>query len=204
MAFVPLPFGIKIRTNMLLDGQRVNNIYYVDASATGVDQAAVTLAALTFDNWMEFSFMGQVSQDMLYESTQAQDWTVADGFVATALPPVPIAGGQLQPSLPNNVSLVVKHLTGQAGRSFRGRTYVPGIDESEVVGNTASAGLTAALVSVFDTLRSDLAVNLFDLVVASFVSEGLPRVAGIATRIVAHEVNTRVDSQRRRLPGVGE
>lgn len=107
--------------------------------------------------------------------------------------------------LPNNCGLCVSFRTGLTGRSRRGRNYTIGMTESHQAAGVVNSTYRNAVLAAYSALAANLAANT-DWVhnIASFFSNGEPRLQALKTPVTAYQVvDDFVDSQRRRLPGRG-
>lgn len=115
--------------------------------------------------------------------------------------------------LPLGVSAVVTHRTAKAGRSFRGRSYMPGWPEAASTTNgIMDTFVRTRAVAFWNDARTALAsdVNVCQLAVLSqWFSTGDPPVRArrdppVLTLITSHEVRDLTwDYQRRRaIPGI--
>jgi hypothetical protein len=110
-----------------------------------------------------------------------------------------IVGGD---PLPPQSAGVITWRTGFAGRSFRGRTYLPGVSESDSTDGTLSSGyltrlgtIITQMLAVFGPSGSD---TNWQFAVISEVSAGAPRVPPIGTAVTAGVQRPFVQTQRRR------
>jgi hypothetical protein len=103
------------------------------------------------------------------------------------------AGTSANDLLPRAASLVVTMRTSLAGRSFRGRSYVPGFDEAQnTVEGTAVPAATAAATAWIAAIRTAATARGHTLAVGSVK-------LGISTPVTAQIVRDNVwDTQRRR------
>jgi hypothetical protein len=114
-----------------------------------------------------------------------------------------VAGGRSSgDQLPQQSAAVITWRTGLAGRSFRGRTYLPGLGEGDQVDGvlngtyeTDAAAFAAQMLAVFGVGGSD---TNWQFVVISEVSSGSPRVPPIGTPVTAAVVRPFIQTQRRR------
>lgn len=116
-------------------------------------------------------------------------------------------GGNTNTILPLGVCICVTHRTALAGRSYRGRSYVPGWTESHnTTQGTISAGGQVMADTFFEAMRTELAATIqpFTMVVASRYSNKVLRPTPITTPIISSEVRDLTwDYQRRRaVPGI--
>lgn len=107
-----------------------------------------------------------------------------------ALIPASIAspGTSVGELLPRGVALGVTARTALAGRSFRGRNFIPGFDEAsaDVNGRATQAAADAAVAFMTD-FNSDMSTQGWPLGVGSLFSGGLRRDPGIITNITLFE-----------------
>jgi hypothetical protein len=103
---------------------------------------------------------------------------------------------------PPQCATLVTWRTGLAGRSFRGRTFLPGLAEDRQANGTLVA---AQLSEVADFVTQMLAVfgptgsdANWQFAVISRITAGAPRTPPIATAVTAGVVQTRTGTQRRR------
>lgn len=199
MAFIRLPLGIRVALEFDLAGKTVVNVYHVTTEDPIVTVKLIDIA-LVFIDWWDNNLSTQMSQDILLFAATALNLNVENGEKITQPVTPVIPGTQPSDAVSNNVALVVGMKTDKTGRSFQGRSYLAGLGEPSVTNNHIEVAKAAAFGSSFVSLSGDLAVENADLVVASFQAGGVPRVEGVATKVTSYIVNTRVDTQRRRLP----
>lgn len=199
MPFIVLPLGIKIVLEFDLNGEIVINVYHATSTDPITGIKLLTIAQIMVSWWIDTQ-SDSFSQDLTLLSVETTDISIENGERVT-LPASPFTpGAVLVEATPNNVAQVVTFLTAKTGRSFRGRSYLCGIDKDSVTDNEISLTATAVLAANFAQLRTDLDVEGVTLSVASFYHNLLPRVEGVATPIDSFRINQRVDTQRRRLP----
>jgi hypothetical protein len=157
-------------------------------------------------SWENTLGKAQRSNQITCIGVECRDISVQDSFVVTVAAIPPIQGTLQTPVLPANVTLAVSLRTPFAGRSFRGRTYWIGLSEGAVQGdfviNSTAQGILAAVRALVEDVPQPLNAQL---VVVSRYANGAPRNIGIATPVTSVSlVDQRVDTQRRRLAGIGE
>lgn len=199
MAFIPLPNSIKVVLDFLWTGVEVHNVLYVDVGhpPTDVDMGNVGAAANLFlttalmpNLSVGISALGCTLTDMQSATAPTREFPLA----------VPVAGAVAGNSVPNQVSIVTTFQTLMRGRSFRGRAYVPGIPEVELVDRrTISVAYADALNTVWGDYRTDMLAVGAVPVVASFHTLHGPRISGVGTPIASFRTGTTLDTQRRRV-----
>lgn len=203
MAFIPLPAGLKVELKFTLAGELVVNVYHVTTELPLVSANLTNIAEAFITAWIADA-AGVLSSEITLDEVIVTDVSVEDGLQVTVTTDLPAAGEVVQQSLPNNVALVISNRSDLTGRSRRGRTYIAGIPETAVQVNIVDVVTAGGLLTYHANLRTDLDVNHnTTLGVASYVSDGAPRTTALFTPFTNFIVNTRIDSQRRRLPGVG-
>lgn len=201
MAYIRLPLGIKVAMEFTLAGKIVVNIYHVTTSDPIITLKLQDIANVFID-WWTTNLKAEFSEDVALFSVSALNLNVENGekIVVGVAPVVP--GTEANESMSNNVALVISLKTAKTGRSFQGRVYLAGITEFDVTANNILVAKAANLAGDYAQLDTDLTAENATLVVASFQTAGEPRVEGVATPVESFVVNTRVDTQRRRLPKV--
>ena len=129
---------------------------------------------------------------------EATDRFAVGGAYGSFTPLTNLTGVKSTDALPASVADVISWRTGFAGRSYRGRTYLPGWVDGDANGSTfitAATSLASALAT--DLLNHHGPVGLeADLSVASIKKLLLTHITGFA-------IDAFVDSQRKRLIGRG-
>ena len=202
MAFIPVTNNMRIAVEYTLNGQLVVNLYYAQRE-TPIVTANLTAAAQALVDWWTNVQSDNFTDDILLTRVVATDLTAQNGLQVINNPVSPIPGTLITNTAPNNVAIVTTHLTGAIGRSNRGRTYYAGVSATDVTDNFISTTRQTALLAAEVSL--DNAIGSLGLTrrVVSLYTNGAPRVTGVSRQITGHKMNTRVDTQRRRLPGTG-
>lgn len=198
MAFIPFANTLKVTLKYTMHGKVVVTIYYA-RKPTVVLTTDLPAIATVFKDWWATYFAANFSSNLVMSAVDVLDLTEENGAFHNETISPGVAGGILIQALPSNVALVASHYTAKSGRNFRGRNYHPGIDEDSVSGNTVDPLILADIIADYGLLSTDVNTAGFNLVVASRIKDGVPRVTGISTVQTSHLVNSRVDTQRRRL-----
>lgn len=114
--------------------------------------------------------------------------------------PLAITGAITTTCVPSQVAMTVTFLTGVAGRSYRGRNYIPALPVVEL-NNAQTWGPTIVglMQGYYETFDVALAAVDAEHVVLSRFNGGAPRVSGVATPVIGYRANVPVFTQRRRL-----
>lgn len=203
MDFIPFNNTIRLAVYFGQDGQNMANIYHYIVDETPDATTALDLAETFKETW-DANVRSLVANTVTLNRIVATIMENENDPSVEYTTGLPMAGGNSEPALPNNVSVAVRWNTNFRGRSFKGRTYHIGLTETQVTGNTISAGIISNLLTAYGELMT-LPVDVGPAVlgVASRVSHGLPRTTGVITPVTSVFINSIVDSQRRRLPGRG-
>jgi hypothetical protein len=204
MAFIPLPFGIKVEVSWTTgSGIAVCVFFNQKTVSTPVTTTDLTNAISLYDAWRTAIRPIQSTQ-VGVAGIRATDWSVPEGASQFTAPSANVFGTNTLPSLPMNVAMCASHYTGFIGRSRRGRSYIPGLGENVVaVGDILGALFRNYAVTAFAALRASSLAASQAQVVASFQHNGAPRVTGLGTVVLTTAVDQYSDSQRRRLAGRG-
>jgi len=204
MAFIPLPYGIKVEVSWTTGGGVAVCVHYVSKTTpTAVTNANLINAMDAFDDW-RIALRPIQAATCAIAGIRATDWSVPDGITRFSAPSITPNGSGATPAMPNNVAIVASHTTGLTGRTRRGRTYIGGLIESDVaVGDVVLGSVRSTIVAAYDQLRVTLLAGGLVQVVASFQKDLAPRVTGQGTAILVSTVDAYSDSQRRRLFGRG-
>lgn len=199
MAFITLPLGIRVAVEFTIQDAIVVNVYHVTTTDPIVSIKLLDIAQL-FVDWWGSDQKTDFSHDIALTSVTALNVSIPNGEKQTVIVSPPEQGIINTPAPPNNVAFVISYATAQTGRSFQGRSYLAGLPEDAITDNDLSIAKVANLVTSSIALTADLIQANAELVVASFQAGGVPRVTGLATPVTVVSMNTRVDTQRRRLP----
>jgi hypothetical protein len=216
MAFIPVPSTIQINLKGNSGGSSTwEMVHYVDGIASGsmsqtladgiaaVFATARSSSGLTGLLWTGWSLTSAVFTELSTQTGLQFTSAVANGVGTSSADPLPA----------QNAALINWH-TALRGRSYRGRTFVPGFTETD-----SGGGLTSTLVTALTSYAGDLisGINSYlagsgDLVVVSRFSgthlesgpggqllrRPTPRVTGLSTPITIATVDNAWKTQRRR------
>lgn len=203
MAFQAVPNTIEVDVRGTLFGQLIENTLYVRMAAAPT-AGDVADAAAAIRGWWFAEMMPILSSDYFFRETFAKDLTVSGGAEQHDIAGAGTAGSFGVAALPGNVTMAVAFKTGLAGRSNRGRNYIPCLAESQVTGNTISAGTVTAFQDAYNALLTELAASDFTWVIVSRVADHVVRAVGVTNPVITALItDIFVDSMRRRLTGRG-
>ncbi len=204
MAFQPVNNTAQAEIRMSLHGQSIENVLHF-VNADGWSFQELSLLASDLVSWWTSDLAPLLSFELSLREVYVRDLSAQAALEASSAPSTQATGGVNNESLPANIALCVSLRTGFAGRSYRGRSYVPGIPENQSQYSVFTGSFVTAVVNAYNILRADSIAGGYPLVVVSRRVGGVARDVGVATPVTAViAVDTAVDSQRRRLPGRGK
>jgi len=190
---VPLPiianvYRVAVRTRLEDVEDCINVTHWLDANPPST---ALALAELIRDEWTAF-LTAYASQDLTGVDVTA---TPLDGSATAATVVMEATGNGGVTTVSHQCALVLSHQTAKRGRSFRGRTYLPGVPVSTLESTDHSkwtATKADGTAAQYDTLVAELLANEWNFVVASYTNE--------TAEIVTNTIGRRdVFTQRRRV-----
>jgi len=211
--FIPAPNCALIEAIYTYGGWIIENTFHIQKSSpfTMLDlQGAVT----AFDNWdstgvNRWALQRRGECVLIQWKARALDSLTAPVYIFT-LPASRPGGAGTGGAMPGGSTFCLQWQTGHAGRSQRGRLYVPGLSTNDLQAapnqNLMIASVANAMVTSLNTLIAALAGlgTPITLVVVSYRTGGAWRTTAQATPITnAAYADLAVDSQRRRLAGRG-
>lgn len=202
MTFVPFVNVVKAELVYRQDGQTIENVLHYRALTTPGPESMANLALLIVERWnLSLKPLTHSSVQLVMVRVTSLDSDMAP--VVEYTDGLPLSGTAAGVAAPNNVTVVVKLSTLARGRSYRGRVYSVGLASNAFAGNTLVGAYRTSLAAAWQLMRELGGEEDWLLGVASRVSGGAPRPAGVFTVVSGISVNPTLDSQRRRLPERG-
>lgn len=201
MAFIRLPFSVRITVEFLWNGKPVVNIHHArNAAATAPTVAEILNVCNAIYDSYSVEWLPFASNELSLTNVSGISLDQEFGVSAQTTRSVPLAGTIAGQSVSNQVALVVSYGGTPTGRSFRGRTYLAGIPEAETSQNGVTATVQQAAIDFGLSIDANLTAVGYSHIIASFFALGVPRTVAIGTSVNKWRVNDRVDTQRRRMP----
>lgn len=148
--------------------------------------------------------IGLSNSGVALEQIVVTDLTTDTGPQVTYITGLPLSatGGD---SLPMNVTVAVKHVTLDRGRSKRGRSFIVGppataVDSGDIIG---TAYLAASDTAFNDLRAGQFPINNETFGIVSRCHDNAWRTVGVFTPVTHSSTDRVFDSQRRRLTGRG-
>jgi hypothetical protein len=210
MTFVPVANVAQITLEGTVDRQQTINDIYFEVSGGGITPTNLLDITSAAAIWFQTQLAPLLSENWSAIRARGRDLTAPLSFIAEAT--AVATGGEANEAAPNNVAACIKLGTAVAGRSFRGRNYVPAVPNSLIVLNTMDPSFISNVENAYNMLiGAGTFLAGWQLVVVSRFTGGspgvpsVPRVAGIATPVItASFVNPFVKSMRSREVGHGK
>lgn len=217
--FVPAVNGLEVGLHFTDQNNDENvNVFWVQNSAAWTATSVMTMLD-AFITWFHtgdgtHTYASEMATVVALTSVTGRDFTTQHGISLVDQSGLPITGTAAVAPVAAGTTKALTARTGLAGKNFRGRTYVAGLQSGAVP--VPSNGLVLAsamstLVSAFNALPAAVtaAIATCHLVVCSrFYQPGgpgtptVPRATAVMTPVTVfgyHDLN--VDFQRRRAPG---
>src|SRR5690349_16592500 len=211
--FVPVPNVGEFAVVQQLFGQNIVNVYHIKkeggwTSATLADMCVVLISGYNDD------IAPNLSTNLSFVIVRARDLTTAAGAVAEVNFPPASGGDMFIESELGSVACAIKHTTGFAGRSYRGRTFVGGIPVDMTNDGFLNPLFVTNIVNAFDALDGRIneaggtwgVVSKYSGYTQSpphYKKVPTPRAEGIFTDIINNSTDNKPDCMRRRLIGRG-
>lgn len=204
-ALVPVPGVCRVVYKSAYDNQPVANVMHVH-NGTGIpySQAQVDLIATGMRTAFATYFLPLVNSKFILATAEVTDLSNDTGVVGIASGSTPGSAGSSSTALPANICLCVSWKTTAHYRGGHGRTYFAGMGLTDQLNMTSwtTAVQTAWLAAAnnFRTAITTIGVTptLF-LVIVSRWKDKTTRVTPLARNVVAASIDSRIDTQRRRL-----
>lgn len=201
MAFQPCPQIAEIVVRATYFGKPIANTLHALCESTMTEQSLATITDAAAYAWNGY-MLPQLSDSYVMGDVVGTNLTEQNSFQVTITAYNGNAGAvNASPGMPANVALAVSLRTNKIGRAYRGRIYVSGCTEADVVGNhfdeTWADDVKEAVKDVVGAIAT---ASGWDCVVLSRQLNKVKRNEGVGTPITSVTLTDLVvDSQRRRL-----
>lgn len=201
--FIPVPGVLQANVRFSLEGQQIENVMNFRYDGLPFGAAAAEVWGILDSIWwtgLRVQLSTEISSVEVYIVDQSDEAGPVASLPAFSNP----TGAATGSPVPNNAALVITHRTANRGRSYRGRTFVPGIAKSVVNGSYVDTGVVGAIVTTFNNMVDASVTSEVPFTIVSRRHNNAPRVEGIDTIVTLCVARDNVlDSQRRRSPGRG-
>lgn len=159
MAFVPLEFGVKVALQYLFLGQEVvNTLWFITSDERHpIYDDVADLALLVATQWSTSDLRTAQSDQLILQSVYAKSMESQFAPSVTDTTFAGNAGGSASVPYAEQNAFCVTFRTERAGRSGRGRNYLGGLTEGNVIDGVVNSTYADAAVEFYE----DLAVSVF-------------------------------------------
>lgn len=197
MPFQAVPNGIQAKLLMTQNGVRMVNIWNID-NLVAVTPGALANVGNIIDAWLTSDYSILMSTSVKYDQIIVTDLSVPNGGQDIRVPTTP-NGANGTAVIGGNTAMVASLRTAKTGRNFRGRTYMPGLQQGDLQdAQHATVVFAAAVNGHFVNLIALLAAGSAKLCVLSRYLNNAVRAVGLLTEVIAVITDTKLDSQSRR------
>lgn len=203
MAFQAVPDTAEIDHIFTNNGVTVQNTHYGRLPG-GYSLANLQALADAIDAVFASTFFSEMCPEGVYIRTDVRGLAFENDFLATqnAGAGPGTHGGS---SLPNNCTFAIKKLSGQTGRSARGRSFWVSLPETELAAaneNTVVAGFITSMVADINQIRIVIGnTGLWEPVLVSRFQNKVKRAVGVTFPWVSTtNTDNIVDTHRGQLP----
>jgi len=209
--FIPAPNTALVEMVYGYEGQIIENTFHVVRNSPFDASALQSLTQNVFDVWdstgtARFSAQRTADSVLTQVKGRALDTNSSPVYIYT----LPGSGRpgviSSQGSLPGNCTFAITLQTGLAGRSYRGRIFIPGLNyamlQTSGARNLVSAAQANAWIASVNSLIAQIAAigSGYHLVVTSYYNNHAWRTTAVNSIVLnAAYADLAVDSQRRRL-----
>lgn len=190
------PLVVRVAIVMQRDTRQLVNTFHVNKPDAWTMTDLIQLANVVHTWWTTYyKIMVPNTVSLVQIQCRVYNPNVPLAYDLNISPPE--AGTRGTTTEPANATLSMSERTGLAGRKYRGRMYLAGLDSASTNQNDT---VTSALV----TLAANALANLITgaLPIPESVSI-FHRNTNTFTNVIAYVIENVIDSQRRRLPGRG-
>lgn len=200
MAFQPALDTLEVAIQCTLAGEAcINTFHYMNTDSWGTTEADILcndIATL----WTAFT-PGNNGTQFVFSAVKYKGLRTATditGVVAVA----PVTGTVAGAQVPNNSAISIARLTGLAGRSNRGRVYMPVTVAANMTGaNQMSTSAGAVRIALLNDMRDVGTADGWTHVLVSRQQDGVIPANAVLNEVLYYSIRDYVlDSQRRRLP----
>lgn len=200
MPFVPALNTAQVVISYLSEwGEDAKNVMHFRHTPGAITSGAMDALKALVQAWITTDWAPTASDSWQTDLMVIRDMTLQDGMIKQYV----VSDNGLDPSggLPAQNTVAVSWRTGFAGPSRRGRTFHVGLRAADRLGSTIQPASVTTLVAAYTELINKFDGEDWEFVIASFISEGEPRVTALLTP-VTHCIlsDVIVDSMDSRKP----
>lgn len=198
MAFQSVPETASVEMIVQHGTEVIEETFYARRSG-GYTEVQLGELLTAFGTWAPTRRLS-LSSDMSLVRFQARGLELENDIFAS-LEVVPSLGLNASPALPVNCTIALTRFSAFTGRSARGRVYLVGLAENQVVGDIVDAATISGYLTTYANLTANILTAGWTPVIVSRYANGVKRLVGVTfTQEGWRFFNNVVDSRRDRLP----
>lgn len=200
MAFVPALNVLRVAVQYISSrGEDAVNVLHFRHTGGAITAPQVENLFDALDTWFSTYWADLASNTWQTDFYSAVDLTVEGGAVYSRVSTA--TGGSTAQALPAHDTVAVSLRSGFSGRSRRGRIYHVGLAEDMTENSTLTNAASATFITTYTALLAAAAGEGWELVIASFISNGAPRTTALITPVTnVILTDVIVDSMDKRKP----
>jgi len=167
---------------------------------TSFDDGDMNDLAEQLSLWHLANILPPMSSNTFLDMIRITDLRTQSGAVIEYTTDLHVPGDTDGDRLPMNCAIVVTFRTNKRGRSFRGRNYLGGLVDIRSDDNHLTQGYVDQFDAGFNLLDGFISSFGWAHVVVSRFQNGAWLSAGVTTPVTSYTLDTRIDTQRKRLP----
>lgn len=203
MPFVPAVNTAMVELRQSYLEQRCENTLYFQFATAPSESDLLALGEAIY-NWWASNVAPQVNENCGLQEVFVTDLTTDSSPAVSYIPGTLVFGANSSDPMPGGMSLAIKFSTNGRGRSSRGRNYVIGLSQNNVVGNSVLNDFVVAMVSAYNAILPVAEGIDVAWVVISRRHDNADRTTALRQPVTTvSATDSFIDSQRRRLAGRG-
>lgn len=196
MTFTTFADTAKVAVDFAWNGEAISVILHFDKSSpTPAD--FIALAAQVAADWAA-DIMPELTDEITMGDVTAYDLSSEGAPKYVNSDEDGTAGTKIGDPVPNNTAILISHRTNDTGRSARGRSYIPGLVETDESDGLLTAAKQALMVTAWGDFITAVAAIGWDFVVAQRFSGGVQLAVGVVRAVTSEVVRLNLGTQRRR------
>jgi len=202
MANPPIDRVVKAEIRFTWNGQLVENVMHFRNTIDQPSPADMEVLGNLIADTVNPDWLSVMTSTVTFREVYIEDYA---GSISQSATVAGLGSGAVTgDSMPGGTTFCLSLRTGFVGRARRGRIYTIGMNEGQQSGGVVTSGYRNAWITNIQQLMLAVGTTNWELVVVSFMLNGLPRDEPLVTPVTTVlAVDDFVDSQRRRLQGRG-
>src|SRR5882757_8652889 len=194
MPFIPTPNCVQVVDKGIQNGVPIVNVTHWRVTGA-IDTALLTAVATVYKSWVDGYKLPLLDSSFVEQSVTAKDVSVANGEEVALTYTSGGNGTAGNAPMAANAAIVTSLRTIKTGRSFRGRYYWGGLEQTYLTtAQNISTSSATSISAAFSALMSLMNSAGYILGVLSKYADKVARITGLLTTVFGIVVDTKVDS----------